>query len=273
MSDSYVFSGTTLISIPAGTTDMIVPPNTTKIGDFATSNACNTLQTVSFPSPSSLTSLLQGTFENCSLLQIVDFRNCTKLDSILSWTFRNCRSLKSVYFPDCFRQLDTECFVNTSIKSFTVPPNLIRLGSRTFCGVSSLETIDFSRAQKMTRFHSSTLAYTNIKVLDLRNCTSLKTFMQRCFSFCSLLETVYFPCTSQQITFEQLCFLNCSSLKFVYFPSCRTKIQLSASTFSHCDKLILPSGIHFMVPITQINKNHYITNGLLFTSIIISLSD
>ena len=257
-----------LVSIPKGTVHMVVATNVTTLDDYVTSNAHSTLESVSFLTPSSLKSLKQCTFENCSLLRIIDFRNCTRLSSILSSTFKNCRLLENVFFPDSLVNFDTECFINTRIKSFSVPPKLIYLGIRTFYGVSTLESIDFSRARDMNTFCSSTVAYTSVKVIDLRNCTSLTTLMDRCFSYCTLLETVYFPCTSQKITFQELCFLNCSSLHIVYFPSCKTNIQLSVSTFSHCDKLIIPSGIHFMIPQTQITRHQYFVHYFLITFII-----
>ena len=274
MSYEYAINGSelVLVSIPEGTIHMIVPANVTTLEDYVTSKACTSLQRVTFLTPSNLRSLRQRTFENCSLLHIIDFRNCTKLSSILSRTFHNCCLLEKVFFPDSLYQFDTECFVNTSIKSFNIPTKLIHVGIRSFYGVSTLESIDFSDAQNIKTLYSSSFAYTHIKVIDLRNCTSLKVIMDGCFSFCPMLERVYFPCTSQQITFKELVFLNCSSLQLVYFPSCRTHIKLSASTFSHCDKLILPSGLQFMIPQTQINRHKYFLNCLLFISIIIHLS-
>ena len=201
MADNYSYSadGKTLTSIPANTVHMIINKNVEILGNSVTRYANSTLKTVTFLSPSRLNALQQSTFSYCTLLEEVDFRNCTNLQTILSFTFIGCSSLKIVWFPDSLIHFDTECFIGTKIEKFTVTPNLIRIGSRSFKNVVTLEYIDFSRAYNFNMFSINCLEGTSIQFLDLRNCSKINYLSDQCFYNCHNLEYVYFPCLQNNI--------------------------------------------------------------------------
>ena len=272
MHDNYTYSsdGKKLISIPENTVHMIINENIETLWDNVTMNAQSTLKTVTFLSPSNLNALQQYTFTNCTLLEEIDFRNCSNLRTILSWTFAGCSSLKSVLFPDSLMFFDTLCFVGTKIEKFTVTPNLIRLGYRSFQNVVTLTHIDFSRGYSLTHFHGNCLEGTSIQYLDLRNCTNINHLDDQCFSNCHDLKYVYFPCLSRSTYIGHLCFFNCTSLERVVFAKCSHNIAVSASLFSLCEKLILPHALVFPQPLTcNQKKNKFINYSLVYILILL----
>ena len=273
MSEVYQYSsdGKTLLSIPQNTVHMIVNECVEELGPGVSSESKTTLEKVTFLSPSNLTFLNQSTFYGCVKLQEIDFRNCTKLYSILSFTFNGCSSLETVYFPDCLNYFDTECFIGTKIKSFVIPSNLTYIGSRSFQNVSTLVSIDFSKAFNLTIFCVNCLEGTNISCLDLRNCSQLDSLESNCFSNCQSLGYVYFPCLNQQIRFGSSCFFNCTSLENVYFSKCSKIIKIPASTFSNCNKLILPYGIGYHFPISHDNNCQFLLNRSMMSLVLIYL--
>ena len=273
MSEDYQYSSNekTLLSIPLDTVHMIVNCYVEGLGPNVSSAAKTTLERVTFLSPSNLKSLDQATFFGCIHLTEIDFRNCTMLYSILSFTFNGCTSLETVYFPDSLNYFDTECFIGTKLKTFVIPSNLIRIGSRSFKNVATLVSLDFSKAFNFNHFYFNCLEGTNIQYLDLRNCSKLAYLEDNCFSNCHSLKYVYFPCLNQQIQFGALCFFNCTSLENVYFTRCSKILLIPASTFNNCHKLILPYGIRFHFPISNNKKCQFIINHSLMSFVLISL--
>ena len=270
--DGYTYSpdGKNLKAIPSGTVHMIVKGEVERLGDSVTRAAQTTLKTVTFLSPSNLKYLDQATFKDCKLIEEIDFRNCTNLERILSETFTNCTSLKSVLFPDSLIAFDTRCFVDTKIEQFTVTPNLTYIGIQSFYNVQTLTHIDFSRGYNFKIFCNKCLEGTNIKSLDLRNCTKINQLEDECFSNCHSLECVYFPCLTSNINIGSLCFFNCTSLENVYFSKCSHVLKVPASMFSYCHKLILPYGLSYSIPVTC-NKKNTISTHLSITAILLFL--
>ena len=273
MSEDYQYSSNekTLLSIPLDTVHMIVNCYVEGLGPNVSSAAKTTLERVTFLSPSNLTSLNQSTFTDCTLLKEIDFRNCTMLSSVKSFTFKGCSSLKTVYFPDSLFHFDTECFVGTQIKTFVIPSNLSFIGIRSFQNVSTLVSLDFSKAFNLSTFYENCLEGTKIQYLDLRNCSKLVNLGNYSFSNCQSLEYVHFPCLNQKINFGLSCFFNCTSLENVYFSKCSKIIKIPASTFSNCNKLILPYGIGYHFPISHDNNCQFLLNRSMMSLVLIYL--
>lgn len=243
MSYNYSSDEKTLISIPFDITHMIVESFVTTLGESCASNSKNTLSKVSFLSPSSLTTIYGAVFEDCVCIREIDFSNCTKLAYCKSAIFRGCTILEHVYFPDSLVYIDSRDFVRTSLKLLTIPSSLTRTGDETFANVTTLETIDFSRAVKLELLYQSSFMNTSVRVIDLRNCKKLNKISQSTFAYCSKLETIYLPCSTDTLSIHSNSFNNCTSLNKIVIPKCSSKMKIYSSAFNHCDSLLLPEGL------------------------------
>ena len=229
------------MAIPSATSHMIVESFVEILGDYCATNAAGTLSKVSFLSPSSVTCMLQATFINCKLLTEVDFRNCTKMTYCLSSNFKGCSSLERVYFPPGFVTFDSSVFVGTSLKSFEFSKSATRTGAASFEDVTTLTSVDFSKAIKIESILGRCFKNTGIKALDLRKCIKLTNIEASAFQGCTKLETIFLPCKST-LALQQDSFFGCTSIRSVFIP-CRAKPKIAVTAFNNCSSLILPAGL------------------------------
>ena len=116
-----VNSGT---AYPSNVTSIDLPPNATKIGDYAF-YGCSSLASVAIPA--GVTSIGNSTFYGCSSLKSITLPNGLK--TIGSSAIRSCTSLASITIPASVTSLDTYALADcTSLRELTslatTPPAL-----------------------------------------------------------------------------------------------------------------------------------------------------
>ena len=260
MSYSYSNDGKTLTSLPNGVTHMIIQPNVEILGSDCTKESADSLEKVSFLTPSSLKNLLHNTFRGCVHLREVDFRNCTQLVSFLSHNFNGCSSLERVYFPDSFLYFDTTVFVGTALKSFTLTKGFDRIGTGDFIDVLTLETVDFSNAINLRSIGMNCFQNSGVRIIDMSKCKKLTLICSGAFKDCKQLTRVIFPCNNNKIMAQDNCFSNCSIFLKIFISKCYK-----------CAPIILPKGVskHFLTCKPRSNyfskSNKFIFIILIFT--------
>ena len=122
-------------------------------------NACDTLESVSFPTSLQMISIY--TFSGCSALKSITIPQNVK--AILAGAFQNCTSLKSVVIPDSVTDLASGVFAGcTALETAAIGTGIKTIFDGTFSGCTALKSV--------------TLGKNVVAINDkaFQNCTSLK---------------------------------------------------------------------------------------------------
>jgi hypothetical protein len=147
-------SGMTTYSIPSSVTDIgvfafqaapdlesvVIPSSVKSIGFYAFSET-SSLASVSFTSPSSLTTIGNNAFSNAALKSISIPASVTSIDS---QTFYDCSALASVVFeaPSNLKSIKNNAFgLCSSISSLDLPASVTSIDNAAFNGCSSLQSV------------------------------------------------------------------------------------------------------------------------------------
>ncbi|SDB57038.1 Leucine rich repeat-containing protein [Ruminococcaceae bacterium FB2012] len=141
--DSLVKIGNNAFNDCHNLQSITLPDSVTTIGDDAF-NYCTILETVKFPA--GLTSLGSEAFQDCINLKTADLA-VTKLTVINTNTFRNC-TLSTLTLPETLTRIEEFAFSNADyyntddiIKSFTIPQNVVYIGTDAFYGLDSVTDV------------------------------------------------------------------------------------------------------------------------------------
>lgn len=232
--NDLVYNKTTLVYVidPIEKTNIVLPPNTTHIGDRVFAN-CENLESITIPS--AVTSIGEGAFSGCEMLKSITLPD--KLTYIGNEAFFGCNSLKSITIPNSVKHLgeyfDYECLYSngsiftlcralesvqlnskitdlkegcfrgcTSLKQISVPSNVARIEDCAFYGCSALEHI--SLAEGLTSIGSTADSeYEHLILSDIYGV----------FNGCKSLRSIVIP---SSVTFiGDSTFANCPNLQEV----------------------------------------------------------
>ena len=107
--------------------EITLPDGLLFVGDRAFSK-CTALQSMTIPD--SVTEIGQHAFSGCTALKQVKIGSGIR--NISSYTFRDCNNLESVIFSDGLEVVGYEAFLNTSVRTVTLPGSIRQLGVRAF---------------------------------------------------------------------------------------------------------------------------------------------
>lgn len=214
-------------------------------GSFFTSvdgTDCENNCTVSITIPNTVTDIRYGIFHNGLALTEINVaegnRSYMSKDGVLYdddktqiITYPAGKTDSSFIVPDTVRSINNWAFMNSKIKTITLPDNMVRIDEGAFSNCSYLQSINIPT--KLTAL--STCVF--------KNCISLKNIIIpnniskieiRAFSGCSALAEVTIPQNIEKIQMET--FMDCTSLVTVNLPESLHEIEKKA--FFNCSSLV-----------------------------------
>lgn len=117
--------------------EISLPDGLLSVGDRAFCK-CTSLQSITVPD--SVTEIGNNAFSGCTSLKEVKIGSGVKV--ISSYAFRDCESLESVTLSEGLETVGDEAFLNTAVKTLTLPGSIRRLGVRAF-NFEQLEKITY----------------------------------------------------------------------------------------------------------------------------------
>ena len=117
--------------------EISLPDGLLSVGDRAFCK-CTSLQSITVPD--SVTEIGNNAFSGCTSLKEVKIGSGVKV--ISSYAFRDCESLESVTLSEGLETVGDEAFLNTAVKTLTLPGSIKRLGVRAF-SFEKLEKITY----------------------------------------------------------------------------------------------------------------------------------
>ena len=133
-STTYTVIGNSTFNNCLGLTSIIIPNYITKIGttnDSYSFRSCSNLQTVTFASPSSLTSIGSYAFAGCSQLQTITLPN--SITSIGDSIFFLCSQLQTITLPNSITSIADGMFNSCSqLQTITLPNSITSIGNNAF---------------------------------------------------------------------------------------------------------------------------------------------
>lgn len=117
--------------------EISLPDGLLSVGDRAFSK-CTSLQSITIPD--SVTEIGSNAFSGCTSLKEAKIGSGVKV--INSYTFRDCENLESLTFSEGLETVGDEAFLNTSVRTLTLPGSIKRLGVRAF-SFEKLEKITY----------------------------------------------------------------------------------------------------------------------------------
>lgn len=255
---------------------VVIPASVQTItGSF---KGCSSLETVTFASGSSLTSINRGTvqgkdyrydygaFEECTALKSIIIPSQVTLIDRLS--FKKCTSLESVTFASNSKltRIDGYGYKGTSnssdyyeisrtqgaftgcsaLKSIVFPKSLEYIGRCAFASCTSLVSVDFESGSNLTTIEGKELwgAFEHCSKLErFKIPAKLTKISASMFSYCKALKEVTFENGSQLQSVEYEAFENCESLKTIRFPDSVTSIGKHVFWYSGIESIIIPAGV------------------------------
>ena len=192
--------------------EIILPEGLEVIGDYAFGVAADAHTTAleSIEIPSTVASIGEYAFYGAGNLQTVTFRktdgSCA-LTTIGSSAFRLCTSLEEIAIPDSVSTLGENWGWNldrpdetaavfygcTSLKTVTLPANLVNLLSLTFGNCASLETVIVPANSALLRIAEYAFLNSGLQSIDLTNAVNLTQIADYAFADNSRLTSVTFP--------------------------------------------------------------------------------
>ncbi|MBO7540165.1 MAG: leucine-rich repeat domain-containing protein [Bacteroidales bacterium] len=223
-----------------------IPASVITIGDKAYAG-CRYLQTLSFASGSSLTSIGEEAFSSCTISSIslpnslVTIGNGAfrgnpittltipnNVTSIGDDAFLSCTSLRTINFGTSLVSIGSYAFGNcSSITTLTIPSNIRRIGSQAFWGCSSLSRVNYGGtiaqwcgiffgdhlANPTTLTHALYINNQNVTSVSLPN--TVDTIGQYCFYYDTCITSMTIPGSVKYI--GKFAFMNTTHLASMNF--------------------------------------------------------
>lgn len=237
--DSYAFTNCfklRSISIPESVTEI-------KMGAF---QSCEKLTFVHLPN--NLKTIEEKTFYFCVNLRFINlpqnlakidkqaFSNCSKLSSVSlpenvvvidKYAFSQCHNLKSIKLNENLKTIGASAFLESGLRSITIPEKVSKIGSGAFENCSKLKfaTINGKIARLQNNTFSNCFSLKNAILPD-----SLKSIEQSAFENCEKLESVNLPDSVTEINSKA--FYDCSEITDISLP--QSLVSIGDSAFEDC---------------------------------------
>lgn len=215
--DEYAFAYSDII-------DIELPASVQTIGEAAFST-CKSLDTVTIPENSSLTTIGGAAFIS-SNIKTIDFTKAKNLISIGITAFKECRELKVVNFETGVVKNLTfggNVFENSGVQTLTFRNGMTEIPFAAFQGCVDLENVTFASIKIIRMF-----AFKDTKIkgtLDLSGMTSVE---NQAFDGCNI-TSVTVGSLMPRITYG--CFMNCTQLSSVDFSKATSLTDIDGSAF------------------------------------------
>ena len=173
----------TLTSVVVGTAVLDISANT-----FGGSTGLNS---VTFNSPSSVTTFGAQVFQFCTVLNSITLPN--SLLTLGDSCFATCSALSSITLPNSLQALPNNCFSRCSaLSSITIPDAVTSLGNSCFTGCNSLTSITIP--ENVVTLGNSCFDFSgNIPTLNsVIFGSSVRDISNNCFRACTSLRTLQF---------------------------------------------------------------------------------
>lgn len=122
--------------------------------------------------PNSLTIIGNSGFSTCKQLKSITIPD--NVTTIGTQAFYNCTALEYIKLSEKLTKLSNSMFASCALKEIEIPASVTSLGSYTFSDCKKLEKVVFKG--QAPNFSSGFLSTcTSLKLLDLRNCTTMPT--------------------------------------------------------------------------------------------------
>lgn len=170
-----------------------------------------TLTSVSFATPSNLTSISDTAFRNTHLTSITIPQGVT---SVGDDAFLNVSTLASVTLPASLAAIGSWAFSATGVTAVTLPASLAAMGTGAFSGTTALETLTFTAPSSLTAIPSSAFQQAGITTVSIPD--GVTTIGVDAFRSCPRLTQVSIGLGTTTIGAQA--FYNTPSLTSVAFP-------------------------------------------------------
>ncbi|MGI6604484.1 MAG: leucine-rich repeat protein [bacterium] len=197
-------------------------------------------------------------FYGCSELSSVTFESPSALTSIKVHAFDNCAALQAIAIPDSVTSIEGYAFSNSGLRSITIPAQVKELGSYVFAGCTSLETVIFAEGSMITRlpegvFNGCTSLVsvnipetaTEIGAWAFYKCSALPSITipdgvesigENALRSCTSLTSMTIPVSVTEL--GEHVFSECRSLETVTFAEGSTITRIPGDAFSECTSLV-----------------------------------
>lgn len=169
-------------------TDVVIPPNITRIGSGAFRN-CTNLKRVTIQAP--LEEIPYLAFSGCSKLTSIVLPSSLK--TIGNVAFSECKALSHIDFPQSLTTIGTNAFYMTGLSEISIPKNATLIGEYAFSQCHSLTKI--SLPVGLTRIYKETFSFIGpyeTASISLVLPHGLKTIDEKAFAGANL-TTLYIP--------------------------------------------------------------------------------
>ena len=130
---------TTLLVVPGGKTQFVIPASVTSIGASAFWY-CSNLTSIEIPE--SVTNIGQYAFTGCSSVESIEIP--TGVAELNYSLFSSCEKLSHVVIPDSVTQIGDHAFYNcSSLTIVEIPESVTQIGSAAFAGCMNLTSVTF----------------------------------------------------------------------------------------------------------------------------------
>lgn len=148
MSFIYKDDETTIVRFPA-ISSIIIPSKVVWIygeskDEYASIDAVDQLESVTFESDSQLRYIGKYAFYNCKRIQSIDLTPCQCLETIYDYGFNYCSGITTILLPrSILTRIESYVFQYLSISSILIPASVQYIGPKAFLSCSNLESVIF----------------------------------------------------------------------------------------------------------------------------------
>ena len=169
-----------------------IPTGVTSIGLDAfmwETSGVSSLTSVTFESPSVVTSIASGAFFQSGLTSI---KIPASVTNIGNGAFQRSASLRSVTFafPSNVTTIDEDAFANTGLTDITIPESVTSIGNGAFQGSLSLTSVTFAYPSNLTSIDRATFSETGLTSITIPE--SIANIDEFAFARSRSLVSVYF---------------------------------------------------------------------------------
>jgi hypothetical protein len=217
-------------------TSVVIPNSVTMLG-IAAFRECYNLASVTFETPSSLTTIGPLAFDNCHSLTSITIPS--SVTTIGFEAFYECVDMVSVTFetPSNLSIIGEGAFgFCAALTEITIPNNVIELGDWTFVYCIELTTVTFEANSRLTTIGDRSFYGCN-KLTSISIPSSIITVGDAAFYHNTSLTSVTFETPSNLTTIGDEAFSNCSNLTTVIIGPQSNLSTIGIAAFYGCTKL------------------------------------
>jgi hypothetical protein len=191
---------------------------------FAAFRLCESLNTITFEKPSSLTSIGANAFYSSSLTSIEIPNSVT---SISEKAFIDCEKLSEITFekPSSITNIGEIAFAKSSLTSIEIPNSVTSIGEYAFMKCENLSTITFEEGSTLQSIEDFVFAQSGLTSIKIPN--SVTSIGESAFEKCENLKSITFEDESKLQSIGENAFSK-SSLTSIEIPKSVTIINIGA---------------------------------------------